>query len=365
MKLISAVPEVRRSIRRVCLPVLLVATLTSPARETQASSNATAPGVIVPGDIEATITEWTVPGTNSGPQGIFFSKRDGVVWYSAERSSTLGRFDVKLQKFQEVHLRPDTMPNSLVEHAGSGIQSTLYFTSREGGYIGEFDPNTREVREFRIPGRKVRLQNLSFDRNGVIWFTIAKPDSPDASQKGSIGRLNLFSSEIRMASASDPYDVAVNTKGTIFFTELGSPRIGSVQPDSMKVTEHVLPNAHTGVRNLTITPDDILWYTDSARGYLGRFDPSTQQFQEWPSPSGPESRPGAITNVDGMLWYAETGTEPNILVCFDPATQKFQSWRFKAGGGIGHIYAQSDGTLWLTRPEANGIAELKRIQKRN
>jgi virginiamycin B lyase len=323
---------------------------------------ASATAVSVPGDLQIRVTNWTVPGTSPVPSGIFSSKRDDSTWYATESTSTIGRFDTKTQKFEEFHLRPESHPNAIVEHSGSGVQSTLYFTSRDGGYIGEFDPSTRDVREFRITGGKVHLQRLAFDHNGVVWFTVAKAQPPQFPQGAKVGFLNLFSSEIEFATipspGANPFDLAADSKGTIFFTELGSPRIGAVAPDSLKVSEFPLPNPKIGTCSLTITPDDAIWYTDSARGYLGRFETKSQKFQEWPSPSGEKSKPGPIANVSGTIWYVETGAEPNVLVHFDPAAQKFQSWPLNEGGMAGQLYAQPDGTLWLTRPQSNGISQI-------
>jgi len=359
-------------VRRGLLPaILLVALPAYPQLKVAAAADihdgGNPPGVTVPGEVQVSFKEWNVPEPNSAPKGIFSSKRDGSTWYSEEATSILGRFDPKTQKFEEFHLRPETNPYSLVEHSGSGVQSTVYFTSRDGGYIGEFDPNTRDVREFRIPGGGIRLQDLTFDPNGVIWFTAAKAQPPRFPQGSSIGSLNLFSSEIRLAAVptrdADPYAVVVNSKGTVFFTERDSPRIGSVDAGTMKVTEYPLPNPKIGLRGLTITSDDILWYTDWARGYLGRFDPNTGKSEEWPSPSGPRSHPGPITNMAGVVWYAEMGTEPNMLVRFDPANQKFQSWPIPAAGGISNIYAETNGSLWLARPIANGIAQVQTADK--
>ena len=39
-------------------------------------------------------------------------------------------------------------------------------------------------------------------------------------------------------------------------------------------------------RRIAITSDDVLWYSDYARGYLGRFDPATGKASEWLSPGG-------------------------------------------------------------------------------
>ena len=320
------------------------------------------PGVLVPGPVQATITEWDVPTPHSMPHDSFYTKRGGFTWYSGEFANVLGRFEAKTQKFEEIHLRPGSSPYALVEHAGSGVQGTIYFTSHTGGFIGEFDPNTRNVREFRIAGPKLLLHDIAFDPNGVVWFTVMAARPPQYPQGSKIGSVNIFSSEIKLADTPtrdvSPYGLAVNSKGIPFFSEANRPVLGSVDPVTMKVTEYPLPNRKIGVKGITITRDDMVWYTDYLRGYLGRFDPRTGRFNEWPSPSGRESRPYAITNVGNIIWYSETGTKPNMLVRFDPKTEKFQSWPVKAGGGIKHIYAESEGSLWFTRPLTNGIAQV-------
>ena len=100
-----------------------------------------------------------------------------------------------------------------------------------------------------------------------------------------------WSTELKFADTptpnASPYGVTVNSKGIPFFTTRNSPRLGSVNPSTMQVTEYLLPDSGSGPRGITTTPDDVVWYTDYLRGYLGRFDPRTGAFREWPSPSGP------------------------------------------------------------------------------
>jgi virginiamycin B lyase len=312
------------------------------------------------GKIDVKIKEWDLPNPNSMPQDTFFNKRDGSAWYSGQSANVLGRFNPKTEQFEEFHLRQGSDPYRLIEHSGSGIQSTVYFTSQTGGFIGEFDANTREVREFRITGGKLRLHDLAFDPNGVVWFTILQAKPPQYPQGSKIGSLNLYSSEIKLANTPtrnvSPYSLAVNSKGTPFFTEFDSPRLGSINPVTMKVTEHVLPNARSGARGLTITPDDVIWYTDYLRGYLGRFDSKSGKFEEWASPGGPASHPSGITNTGKIIWYSEAGS--NMLVRFDPESKTFQSWPVNAGGEIDQIFAQPDGTLWFSRPQTNRIVQV-------
>jgi len=52
-------------------------------------------------------------------------------------------------------------------------------------------------------------------------------------------------------------------------------------------------------------PDDVIYYADYSRGYLGRLDTKTGAIKEWPSPGGPKSQPYGITFADGAIWYSD------------------------------------------------------------
>jgi virginiamycin B lyase len=102
----------------------------------------------------------------------------------------------------------------------------------------------------------------------------------------------------------------------------------------MAITEYPLPSAGARPRRIAIGADDMIWYTDFARGFLGKLDPTTGKVTEWPSPSGPKSEPYGIVFTQGALWYSESGAKPNTIVRFDPSTAAFQSWAIPGGGDI-------------------------------
>jgi virginiamycin B lyase len=329
------------------------------------------PGVAVAGPVKATINEWDVPTPNSMPLGIINSPNSGLTWYTGEFSNVMGRFDPKTQQFKEYHLRPGTNPTSLVEWEIANTKGMLYFTPQSETFMGQFHPRNGpypiwsegDVLEHPYFGPKLLLHDIA--SNGVdllTWFTASDALPPVYSEGSKIGYYRPTTTEIKFADTltpnADPYALAINSNGAPFFTERNDPKLGSVDPNTMLVTEYVLPNPDSRPRGIAVTPDDVVWYTDYARGCLGRFDPKTGKFSEWASPSGSQSRPNGITHAGNIIWYAETGTKPNMLVRFDPQTEKFQSWPVKAGGGIRHIYADGDGNLWFTRPLANGIAQV-------
>ena len=90
----------------------------------------------------------------------------------------------------------------------------------------------------------------------------------------------------------------------------------------MAIKEYDLPNAGARPRRIAISSDDMIWYTDFARGFLGRLDPATGKVTEWPSPSGPKSQPYGIVFTKGALWYNESFAKPNTIVRFDPTDRK-------------------------------------------
>jgi len=327
-----------------------------------------AKGVEIPGPVQATVTEWNLPVANALPHDII-STRNGV-YFTATFGNMIGRFDPKTQQFEQYPLRPGTNPSTLFESPGANYLGTIWFTSQAGGVIGEFHPmvgytgywGKGDVFEHPIPGPKLAAHNITFGPAG-FWFTVPAVNNAAEYPAGSkIGRLHQYSLEVKMADLpnviADPSGLVFNSKGILFFAERGSAKLGSVNPLTMQVTEYVMPEPGSGATSLAATPDNAIWYTDNARGYLGRFDPQTGKFSEWASPSGAGSRPDGIVRVGNAIWYAESGAKPNMLVRFDPKTEKFQTWPVKDGGGIEHIAADRDGSLWLTRPMTNGIAHV-------
>ena len=100
----------------------------------------------------------------------------------------------------------------------------------------------------------------------------------------------------------------------------------------------------------------MIWYADSGRGYLGRFDPKTGEIKEWPSPSGAKSHPYAIEVVDDIIWYNESRQRPDALVRFDPKTETFQSWAIPSWIGIiRHMRATSEGNLVIHQSSTNTV----------
>jgi len=156
----------------------------------------------------------------------------------------------------------------------------------------------------------------------------------------------------------------VDSQGSPFFCEFGTNKIARINPSTMEIAEFALPEG-ARPRRIAVTPDDLVYYSDYARGYLGRLDPKTGKVEEWPSPGGAKSRPYGVTATsDGIVWYSESGVHPNTIVRFDPKRKSFQTWPIPSGGGvIRHMVATPEGNLYIAASGVNKIGVVEMIQQ--
>jgi len=302
------------------------------------------------------IEEWDVPTTNSFPHDPAVAP-DGSLWFTGMYSNTLGRLDPKTGKIREYPLNiPNSGPHGLV----ADLEGNIWFTANSKGYIGKLDPRTGKWKEYPMPDPAARdPHTLIFDPTGVLWFTV---------QGGNfVGRLDPRTGTIRLKRSptpnSKPYGIVTNRKGILFFCEFGTNKLASIHPDTMEITEYLLPEG-ARPRRLAVAPDNMIFYTDYARGRLDRLDPEQKKIEEWASPGGPESKPyGIAVTPDGMVWYSESGVRPNTIVRFDPKMRAFSIWPIPSGGGvIRHMVAAPDGNVYIACSAVNkvGIVRVSR-----
>jgi virginiamycin B lyase len=253
---------------------------------------------LVPGSVEVSIREWVVPTPGSRPHDPLATP-DGSIWYTGQMANVIGRVDPRTGTIKEYHLPiPDSGPHGLVADSAGHI----WFTANFKGYIGELDPRTGRVIPHQLSPEARDPHTPLFDRRGILWFTVQSADM--------VGRLDPHTGAVRLVQVptphANPYGLVIDSRGVPFFAEFGSNKLASIDPETMRITEYPLPNADTRPRRVAIV-DDVVWYTDYARGYVGRYDPRTHTQSEWQSPGGADSKPYGITYTKGAIWYSESG----------------------------------------------------------
>lgn len=307
------------------------------------------PPAEIPGNVEVSFKEWKLPTPGTRPHDPLAAP-DGTIWYTGHMANLLGHINPKTGDIKEYRTsRPMSGPHGLVMDK----QGDIWFTANFKAYIGKFDPATGKFTQYPLDPKARDPHTPLFDQKGTLWFTVQGADM--------VGRLNPETGESKVVTVptpkANPYGMVITTKGIPYFVEFGAPKIASIDPETMAIHEYELPNEAARPRRVAIT-DDVMYYTDYGRGYLGEFDTKTNRFvKEWESPSGPQSRPYGITIVNGIIWYSESGVKPNTLVRFDPKSEKFQTWLIPAGGGVvRNMMHFADGKLVLTESGENEVA---------
>ena len=218
-----------------------------------------------------------------------------------------GRLDPETGDLKEYPLKtPRSGPHGLTADKAGNI----WYTGNSAGLVGKLDPKTGEVTEYPMPDPAARDPHTPiFDAAGNFWFTV---------QHGNmVGRLDPETGDIKLVTSSTPgsrpYGIVMNSKAPCSPCGSGATKWLASIPTRWRSTSTHCPS-RVPSRRLTLTSDDVIWYSDYSRGYLGRLDPETGDVKEWPSPSGPKSQPYGIAAVGDIVWYSESAVSPNTLV---------------------------------------------------
>ena len=210
-----------------------------------------------------------------------------------------------------------------------------------------------------IEGKNSGPHGLVADKDGNIWYT--------ANFGGYIGKLDPRTGKIELKKVQTesalPYGIQINSKGVPFFCELGTNKMGKIDPATMGITEYKLPEG-ARPRRLAIAADDKIYFTDFKGGNVGRLDPLTGAVKMWPSPGGHNSGPyGIAITPDGMVWYSESGVKPNTIIQFDPKTDKFARATIPSGGGVvRNMAATADGRVYIACSGVDKVGVVERVR---
>lgn len=288
------------------------------------------------------IREWAVPWEDSRPRDPAVAA-DGRIWFVGQVGNYLGIFDPETEEFEKIDLPPRVLPHNIV----AGPDGAMWYAGNAAGHIGRVDPETHEIRIFEMPDPAARdPHTLVFSSAGDLWFTV---------QGGNfIGRLDPESGEVQLVpmtvGGARPYGIVVDENNRPWVALLGTNRIASVDPSTMELEQHMLPD-DARPRRLVRTDDGMIWYGDTGRDVLGQLDPRTDEVTEYPLPSGEDAGAYAMTlDGEGRIWVAETGVRPNRLVGFNPETEEFFGiTEVPSGGGSvrNMIYHAPTNSIWF------------------
>jgi len=174
--------------------------------------------------------EFRIPWAGSQPLGICVD-RAGKVWFGDDGTNRLVGFDPVTSTFSPVDI-PNNETSCEIWSIVQDSAGALWFGDAISNAIWSFDPTTGVFTRFPVPTRDSYPFQLAFDSNGTLWFT-----------------------------------------------ELYGGKIGELRKGST-IREYPTPTLSSAPNGLDIGVDGRVWFVEGAAKQLVSFDPATGEFAE-------------------------------------------------------------------------------------
>jgi virginiamycin B lyase len=317
--------------------------------------------------------EYPLPQVNSGMMRPAID-REGRIWFGEMSLNRLAVFDPRTRTFQQM-----TPPRGRSGIMGVEVASddTIWFAEQYANYIGHYLPSTGQYHIYSLPtltipdpsnaGKTLSLpsapNDLALDSQGDVWFTELNADA--------LGKLDMHTGQVQQYPVStrrsvqmlDPYGITVDPQGIVWFTEASNNRLGRLDPASGDMRSFTMPGLEARVTLMEIASDPrgIIWATSFTSGLLLSFDPHTSIFTPYyTSPAGNDTGGlyGLAIASSSEVWV--TLTEENTIARLDVMTHHFVFYQVPTKGSLPlGVVMGAHHTLWFTEAGSDKIGMLR------
>jgi streptogramin lyase len=338
--------------------------------------------VICAGRCGATsITEFSItPGYPTQPFGIVQGP-DGRFWFTEFYANGIGSISTNATT------SATTVTNILLPTSGAkpfgitvGTDSNIWFTEFDGAKIGCMNTNGTLLGEFPVPTPASRPMGIVSGPGGFLWFV-----ERDGSKVCVMTNHQAFASntvvtnagflEIRTPTSNCyPCNLTVGPDNNIWFTEAASG-VGQIARlnvnaapipllTSSNIQEFTLSDSNCQPFGITVGPDNALWFTEYVDNRIGRMETNGITTNEYALPTA--GAPYGITaGRDGSLWFAESsvsqigritpnGTNTNAVI----AEFVIPSLSSGVASFPALMATGSDGNIWFTENNGDSIGKI-------
>src|SRR5205823_14721322 len=110
---------------------------------------------------------------------------------------------------------------------------------------------------------------------------------------------------------------------------------------------------------VAVDPQGIVWFTEATTDSIGRLDPNTGNIRFYTLPGSVHPLMEVASDTHGIIWA--TSFSAGLLVRLDPHMGTFTPYYAPAPGNAGGLYGllvTGDDEVWITNAAANVIAQL-------
>jgi virginiamycin B lyase len=354
----------------ICLAFLLVACDNTAILTSNVSASPTPQGQVAALAATGTFQEFTLPQNDDGLMRPALDGQ-GRLWFGEMNRNYLGSFNAQQSTFWQ-----QKPPNGQAGIMGivAAPDNTIWFAEQNADYIGHYFPTTGQYKTYPLPtlntpnpsdtSKTLSLpsapNDLVLDQHGTLWFTELNANAIGSlnTANGSIQQYPL--TQTHNAPSLDPYGIALDPQGIVWFTEITSNQLGRLNPRTGQVSYFTPPGSTTSTPLMEIVSDAYghIWLTTFAVSQLIRFDPTSQTFATYSSPTFKGGLYDLALAANGDIWV--TVTSKNMLARLDMKAQRFLTYTIPTPNSLPiGLVVDKDQAIWFTESSSNKIGILR------
>ncbi|MEM3517228.1 MAG: hypothetical protein QW647_05515, partial [Candidatus Bathyarchaeia archaeon] len=207
-----------------------------------------------------------------------------------------------------------SLPIDYRPHGIAVSGDNIWFTAQFANKICMLSGST--IYEWNIPTLGSEPYEIAVDSEGQVWFTEYHGDRIGRFKNGVFVEFTL--------SGSSPMGIAIDKNvsfpniwftefegdyiGKIYFNNTGAPHDSGKFKDHWVIVEYKLPASNSGPMDIAVSPvDGLVWFTEYTANKIASFNPWTLVFKEYNLPrlsEGPWHPREIIVDDNGFVWFS-------------------------------------------------------------
>ncbi|HET9905861.1 MAG TPA: carboxypeptidase regulatory-like domain-containing protein [Anaerolineales bacterium] len=291
------------------------------------------------------ITEYDFPGT--GPHDLVLDQ-NGQVIVTGMFSNDMWSLDPASGEFTRYDLPNDANPRA-VEVDSNGVWWIVFGNPFQ---VARFDPAQQELTTTSVG---MYAHSIALDGSGNAYI--------NGHFKANPGKVVMLDSQGERVQTFDipenntsnltglpiSYDLRVDANGIVWGSDLNWNRIYRLDPQTGDVKQYEFPNPVSGPRRFDIDADGNLWIPEFSGSRLAMFNPVTETFTEWDTPTkNAEPYVVKVDNQNNQIWIGYAAGDR--VARFDPATGTFTEYPLPTRFALIRYMAvdQTSGDVWFS-----------------
>jgi len=247
--------------------------------------------------------------STSNAHSLAESRVDGHIFITPSAQRRLVEFDPDTKAFTLHEMQEGLYPHTVRVDQ----QDRVWFTVALSNQIAMFDRGTGRFTMYDLPTRGFR-EWLNVRLIGFIFKLIS----------WGVPLTNWLPVDRQATGTPLPYGIDITPDGKVWFARLHTDEIGSIDPDTGKITMVATP--FKGPRRLRADAQGRLWIAAFPESAIARYEPATGEFKRYDLPLSPQGGETPYSlNVDrprGLVWV--NGNQSDSLFVLDIAAETWE-----------------------------------------